>query len=159
MAHLDHIRAMINYNYALFDKLWESIMELSDERFLAPLSYSHGSIRNQIIHVATTDIRWVRGLKEQPDSRGFSLNPVNYPTRSEARNRWASSVKEVMEFVSELDEDRLVYTPQGMYGPVWQILAHIVNHGTDHRAQILHTLHEFGAPTFDQDLILYFWGL
>jgi uncharacterized damage-inducible protein DinB len=29
---------------------------------------------------------------------------------------------------------------------------------TDHRAQMLRTLHDFGAPTFEQDMIFYLWG-
>jgi hypothetical protein len=33
----------------------------------------------------------------------------------------------------------------------------MVNHGTDHRAQILRVLHDFDAPTFDQDLIIHLW--
>jgi uncharacterized damage-inducible protein DinB len=39
----------------------------------------------------------------------------------------------------------------------WEILAHVVNHGTDHRAQILSLLFQLGAPTVEQDLILYLW--
>ena len=42
---------------------------------------------------------------------------------------------------------------------VWQVLIHVANHGTDHRAQILRALHDLGIPTFDQDLILYLWKI
>jgi uncharacterized damage-inducible protein DinB len=38
---------------------------------------------------------------------------------------------------------------------VWQVLLHVVNHGTDHRAQVLRILHDFGAPTTAQDYIFY----
>ena len=38
-----------------------------------------------------------------------------------------------------------------------EVLIHVVNHGTDHRAQILARLHELGAPTLEQDLMLYLW--
>lgn len=34
----------------------------------------------------------------------------------------------------------------------------MANHGTDHRAQILRTLYDLGAPTFSQDLIMYLWS-
>jgi uncharacterized damage-inducible protein DinB len=39
---------------------------------------------------------------------------------------------------------------------IWQTLLHLVNHGTDHRAQVLRALHDFGAETFDQDLVFYY---
>jgi uncharacterized damage-inducible protein DinB len=55
------------------------------------------------------------------------------------------------------DED-LEATARGMRGPAWHVLAHLVNHGTDHRAQVLRVLHDFGAPTFDQDLVMHLWS-
>ncbi|MCL4255480.1 MAG: damage-inducible protein DinB, partial [Anaerolineae bacterium] len=41
--------------------------------------------------------------------------------------------------------------------PIWEILVHVINHGTDHRAQILAMLHQMGAPTLEQDMMLYWW--
>jgi uncharacterized damage-inducible protein DinB len=41
--------------------------------------------------------------------------------------------------------------------PAWQVFAHVANHGTDHRAQILRLLHDLGAPTFSQDFMIYLW--
>jgi uncharacterized damage-inducible protein DinB len=38
---------------------------------------------------------------------------------------------------------------------VWQVLLHVVNHGTDHRAQILRLLNELGLKTASQDYIFY----
>ena len=57
-----------------------------------------------------------------------------------------------------LDEADLARVPAGMRGPAWQVLVHLVNHGTDHRAQMLRILHDLGAPTFDQDFVLYRWS-
>ncbi len=47
--------------------------------------------------------------------------------------------------------------PIGMNEPAWQVILHVVNHGTDHRAQVLRVLHDIGAPTFNQDLIIHLW--
>jgi uncharacterized damage-inducible protein DinB len=38
---------------------------------------------------------------------------------------------------------------------VWQVLLHVVNHGTDHRAQLLRLLHDLGVKTTSQDFIFY----
>lgn len=38
---------------------------------------------------------------------------------------------------------------------VWQVLLHVVNHGTDHRAQILRFLNDLGVKTSSQDYIFY----
>jgi uncharacterized damage-inducible protein DinB len=38
---------------------------------------------------------------------------------------------------------------------VWQVLLHVVNHGTDHRAQLLRLLNDLGVKTTSQDYIFY----
>jgi uncharacterized damage-inducible protein DinB len=38
---------------------------------------------------------------------------------------------------------------------LWQVLLHVVNHGTDHRAQLLRILHDMGVKTKAQDFIFY----
>ncbi|MBE2271224.1 MAG: hypothetical protein IAE80_23520, partial [Anaerolinea sp.] len=40
--------------------------------------------------------------------------------------------------------------------PMWKLMLHVVNHGTDHRAQVLAMLHSLGAPTFAQDMVFHF---
>ena len=157
MDTLELIRTQFDYNYALYRRLWDSINTLSDEQFVEDVDYSHGSIHNQMIHVTMVDKRWLMGLQEDPDGRAFSLSPSDYPTRGSVRALWDGVSKEVIDYVAGLDEAGLTRTAQGMSGPVWQVLIHMVNHGTDHRAQILRALHDFGAPTFDQDLILHLW--
>lgn len=158
MDTLELIRTQIDYNYGLYRRVWDSISTLTDEQFIQEIDYSHGSIRNQMMHVTVVDKRWLLGLQENPDARAFSLSPSDYPTRESVRALWDGVSKDVIDYVVGLDEAGLARTPQGMGGPAWQVLVHMVNHGTDHRAQILRALHDFGAPTFDQDLILYLWN-
>jgi uncharacterized damage-inducible protein DinB len=49
--------------------------------------------------------------------------------------------------IEEPDEDKDLI--------VWQVLLHVVNHGTDHRAQILRLLNDLGIKTEYQDYIFY----
>jgi uncharacterized damage-inducible protein DinB len=158
MSRIDDFRTLIDYNYALYDRVWDSIMQLTDEQFVQDNGYSHGSIRNQIVHVATVDTRWLGGLQERPEARQFMLDASDYVTREQARALWDATARAVSDYVGSLDDESLERHPRGLPGPVWQVLAHLVNHGTDHRAQILRALYDLGAPTFDQDLILYLWA-
>jgi uncharacterized damage-inducible protein DinB len=48
-------------------------------------------------------------------------------------------------FVDDEDKDLIV----------WQVLLHVVNHGTDHRAQLLRSLNDLGLKTTSQDFIFY----
>jgi uncharacterized damage-inducible protein DinB len=49
--------------------------------------------------------------------------------------------------IKEPEEDQVLLT--------WQVLLHVANHATDHRAQILRALHELGVKTIYQDYIFY----
>ena len=40
----------------------------------------------------------------------------------------------------------------------WQVLLHMVNHGTDHRAQFLRFLNDLGVNTKYQAYIFYVYG-
>ena len=157
MSLHNYIQTLIEYNYALYNRVWESIMQLSDEQFVQEVAYGVGSIRNQMVHVAMVDTRWRRGLQGDPTARSYTPDPANYPTRMAVHTLWAESSQAVLSFVASLDETALENPAPNLNEPAWQILAHLVNHGTDHRAQILRLLHELGAPTFPQDFIIYLW--
>ncbi|MCB0139612.1 MAG: DinB family protein [Caldilineaceae bacterium] len=158
MSSLEIIRGLIAYNYALHDRLWESINHLRDEQFVMDIPYSHGSVRNHVIHIAGVDGRWLRGLRGEPNACEFQPAPSAYPSLAAAQQLWVSVSADVQGYVATMTEADLITIPSGMEEPRWQILTHIVNHGTDHRAQLLRMLHDFGVPTFDQDLIFYWWA-
>ncbi|MBI5670061.1 MAG: DinB family protein [Chloroflexi bacterium] len=158
MTTLEVVCAMMDYNYTLHRRVWDSINTLTEEQFVQHVPYSHGSIRDHMVHLAATDTRWLRGLQGQPDARSFRLNPDDYPNRATTRSLCESVADEVMAYVNTLDEVAVQCRPQGLPMTVWQTLLHLANHGTDHRSQVLRALHDFGAPTFDQDLAFYFMG-
>jgi hypothetical protein len=62
-----------------------------------------------------------------------------------------------VDMIRNMTDAELASTPVGMMGPAWQVQLHLGNQGTDHRAQVLRLLHDYGAPTFDQDFILFQW--
>ncbi len=155
MAAIDMVRTFIEYHMAMTRRVWGSIDQLSEQAFLADETYSRGSIRNLMVHLTSTERRWLAGLKNQPDVGHLKFE--DYPTREAARNVFEQVAQDLGDYVSALDDAHLNENAQDMPSPRWQILMHLVNHGTDHRATVLQKLQEYGAPTFDQDLILWLW--
>lgn len=132
-------------------------MQLSDEEYMQPMDFSHGSVHNQVVHMMDVDGRWFRGLIAQPVYERF--NPADYPNREAVRARWDEIEGTMLDYLQDLTDARLnevVSYDSVRFGLVdlipWQVLLHVINHGTDHRAQLMATLHRLGAPTFDQDL-------
>jgi uncharacterized damage-inducible protein DinB len=153
---LELIRTFIEYHHGMTRRVWESIDQISEEQFLADDAYSRGSIRNLMVHLASTDRRWMAGLRDQPEVG--HLHFEDYPTRAAARAVSASVATDLAEYVGSLGEDDLTQNARDIPNPRWTVLLHLVNHGTDHRATVLQRLHELGAPTFDQDFISWLWS-
>jgi uncharacterized damage-inducible protein DinB len=64
-------------------------------------------------------------------------------------------------YLGGLQDDMLFDKP--LYGEdkdliLWQVLLHVVNHGTDHRAQLLRLLNDLGVETTYQDYIFYVYA-
>lgn len=159
----DYIRTIFDYNLWAHGKVWDCIMQLSDEQFVQDYDYSIGSIRNHVVHVMSVDQRWLARIAgNEPPVR---LNTADFSTRAAARARWddiQANNRAIVHSLTESDLARVITYDLPHRGgikhdAVWQIIAHVVNHGTDHRAQILSLLYRLGAPTVEQDLTFYLW--
>ncbi len=155
MPAIEMVRTFIEYHIVMTRRVWGSIEQLSDEQFLAEDSYSRGSIRNLMVHLASVDRRWLAGLKNLPDVGHLKFE--DYPTRAPARQLSEQVANDLLEYTQQLSEAELNANAVDMPSARWEILLHMANHGTDHRATVLQLLHEFGARSFGQDYILWRW--
>ena len=159
MLSVDMIKKFIEYHIDMTRRVWDSIDQITAEQFLADDAYSRGSIRNLMVHLANTDSNWLAGLKNIPENQDAPRRKYeDYPDRVSVHAFWDATAKDVANYAENLTEIELNENPMDIANPRWQVLLHIINHGTDHRATVLQRLHEFGAPTFDQDLILWLWS-
>lgn len=156
---LELIKTFIEYHLDMTRRVWDSIDQITEEQFLADDAYSRGSIRNLMVHLAATDSNWLAGLKNIPEDQDAPRKKYeDYPDRPSVRTFWDATAKEVAEYAEKLTEIESNENPVDISNPRWQVLLHIINHGTDHRSTVLQRLHEFGAPTFDQDFIMWIWS-
>ena len=150
---LELINTFIEYHLDMSRRVWDSIDQITDEQFLADDTYSRGSIRNLMVHLVSTDRRWLSGLKNGPDVGHLKFE--EYATRDAARELFESVAKNFSDYINAVTKGELNQKPPEFTHPRWAVLLHLVNHGTDHRSTVLQKLTEFGAPTFDQDFIIW----
>jgi uncharacterized damage-inducible protein DinB len=156
MMSVKMTKTFIEYHIAMTRRVWDLIDQITEEQFLADDTYSRGSIRNLMVHLASTDRRWLAGLKNMADVGHLKFE--DYPTRTAAHVAFDEVAKDLNEYVNSVSEEEMGQNPNNLPNPRWTFLLHMVNHGTDHRSTVLQKLHEFGAPTFDQDFILWLWS-
>jgi uncharacterized damage-inducible protein DinB len=154
---LTMIRHFYEYHFAENRSLWDTyIVPLPQEQFLQSSPYSLGSVRHHLVHMMSVDQTWFCGLRglEIPDP----LDPNNFEDRQALRTHWDSIEKMMRDYLAALSESALYEKPlDGEDGDLvlCQVLLHVVNHGTDHRAQALRLLNDLGVKTTSQDYIFY----
>jgi uncharacterized damage-inducible protein DinB len=93
----------------------------------------------------------IRGLPRSPKA-----NPIHLPHKEEIRRRWDEVQATMRAYLGDLRDEMLGGKPVAdLPMALWQILLQVVNHGTDHRAQLLALLHHLGVETFPQDYFFF----
>lgn len=159
----DGFRDLFNYHFTINRKIWdECVVPLTQEQFLQAMPYSVGSVRNQIVHMMDIDHIWLQDIQGAPFN-GY-VDPEQYRDRAQLRAEWDRIEERMRAYLDALQDQDLVQTIEieNESGDtsafiVWQGLIHMVNHGTDHRAQLLSLLNTLGGATMPQDYASYFW--
>ena len=157
--NVEAFRHFYDYHFAENRKIWESyVSQLSPEQFTQAMDYSHGSVRDQIVHLIDCDEGWFSSLRgvEPPEP----LEPAELEDRQRIRARWDKVEQDMRAYLAGLQDEMLLDRPikepeEDKDLILWQVLLHIVNHGTDHRAQLLRLLNDLGIKTEYQDYIFY----
>ncbi|HEX8229260.1 MAG TPA: DinB family protein [Chloroflexia bacterium] len=152
-------RHFYDYHFSENRKIWDNyVAQLSHEQFTQAVGYSHGSVRDQVVHLMSVDEIWFNELRGVEPSEPFP--PADFDDREIIRARWDGIEQSVRAYLAELRDDMLFDKPikepdEDRDLIVWQVLVHVVNHGTDHRAQLLRLLNDLGVKTRSQDYIFY----
>lgn len=156
------IEDLVAYNHWAFARVWQCIDALTDDEFCRDSGYSQGAVRDHIVHVVSATRRWMQRLSHQEVSA--HLDPGTYSSKEAVKQLWLQFEKDLDAYTAGLSEADLL-TDVGWQiahrnisakGPLWQVLMQLFNHATDHRAQILATIHFcFNKPTVEQDYIFY----
>ena len=154
----DAFRHFYAYHFAENRSLWDSyIAPLTQEQYIREAGYSHGSVRNQLAHLASVDDVWFSALRgvELPESD----DPAQFEEREVLRAYWDRVEQSMRDYLANLRDEMLTEKPfaegEDKDLILWQVLLHVVNHGTDHRAQTLRLLNDLGVKTVSQDYIFY----
>jgi len=141
-------------------RLIAAVKELPREAFDVPRGSSHGGIKGTLQHMYGADFIWLRRLRGIPVTRADVTMPE---TLGELEKQWLKLVAEWRSWGASIPEGgwnaRLDYTMfdgSRRSNPVWQIVLHVVNHGTLHGGQVVAMLRQAGATPPQTDLIYFY---
>lgn len=161
---VETIRMLLDYHIWADRQVWKCVESISDVQFTQEHGHSIGSVHNQVFHLMFTDwytVVWLEGRVPQQDDPAF-IKQDAYPHRTAIREKWDQIENELNAFAESLTDEKLAVlltVPIGedvSFDTNWgEALLTTVNHGTNHRAQILALINEFGGETVEQGLFFY----
>jgi uncharacterized damage-inducible protein DinB len=154
------ILLLYKYNQWTNKKILDAASRVTQEQFLAPAAFPHGGLRGTLVHALFAE--WIWRHRWQGASPTARLKPDEFPTFESLRARWFAEEKLLMAFVDGLTDERLnsPFSYQSTDGKsheriLWQAMAHLVNHGTQHKTEAAAMLTGFDQSPGDIDLIYY----
>jgi uncharacterized damage-inducible protein DinB len=155
------ILTLYKYNQWANGKILGAAANVSQEQFLAEASYPHGGLRSTLVH--TLFAEWIWRNRWEGTSLTFRLQPDEFPTFESLRARWTEEENSLMAFVDALTDEKLntaiaYKNTKGIAFEqiLWKMMAHVVNHGTQHRAEAAAMLTAYGCSPGDVDMIYFF---
>lgn len=152
---------LFDYNYWATQRILAAAEKLSQEQFREPLKQTWGSLQGKLVHMLSAEWVWRSRFQEQ-SSPTAHLKADDFPILAALRERWQAEEQAMRGYLNSLSDEQLAQTIayKTLGGApnsdiLWQLLAHVVNHGTQHRAECAALLTELGHSPGDVDLIVY----
>ena len=158
----DYIRILLDYNYWARDRALASAEQLSVEQVSRGLGSSFTSVLDTLVHIYFAEWIWYRRWQgESPSARPDVSQLVSVAALREA---WLPLEQQIRSFIDGLGPaglsrivDYKTMNGQSATSPYWQMIVHVVNHGTYHRGQVATMLRQLGAvPAQSTDMIQFF---
>jgi uncharacterized damage-inducible protein DinB len=154
------ILILYKYNQWANAKILNAAANVTQEQYLAPASFPHGGLRGTLVHALFAE--WIWRNRWEGISPTHRLKPEDFPTIESLQARWLEEEKQLMAFAEGLTDEKLndTFTYKNTSGKpftkiLWQAMAHLVNHGTQHRTEAAAILTDFGHSPGDIDLIYF----
>ena len=152
---------LYEYNRGCNARILGAASTLTAQKFRAPGLFPHGGLRHarpRPVRRTGVRMRW-QGTAPEFHSR---LKPEEFPTVAALHARWMEEDALLMAFVARLTDESLntdleyTSTEGGRHKRVvWETMAHLVNHGTQHRTEAAAMLTAFGHSPGDIDLAVF----
>ena len=159
---LQDLKTLLDFHYWARDRMLDAADKLTSEQFTRDMGSSFKSIRDTLAHLYSAEWAWYQ--RWQGTSPAAALPFEQFPDVATIRQEWSTLESRVRGFldartdsdITRVIEYRMLNGTPGS-SPLWQMVQHIVNHGSYHRGQLTTMYRQLGAePAKSVDLIRYY---
>ena len=159
MADAAQLKKLVAYNEWANARILEAIDGMTPADLARPVDSYFGSLAKNLQHILVAQRIWLARWKSAPPPK------LDGPITEPWPDAYAATQAEFRAFVEPLgdaDSDRVVSyvdtkgNPFAM--PLVQLVTHVVNHGTHHRAETGMLLERIGRSPGDMDFVYFCLG-
>jgi uncharacterized damage-inducible protein DinB len=160
--NVQDLRTLLDYHYWARDRILAAAAALTPEQFTRDLGSSFKSVRDTLAHTYSSEWAWYE--RWHGTSPTAMLPPEQFTDVETLQRAWSAHEQRMRAFLDELGEPGItrVFVYKVLSGhsgtsTFWQMLQHMVNHGSYHRGQVTTMLRQLGAaPAKSMDLIAFY---
>ena len=156
----DTLRLQLDYTAWASQRLLDAAAQLAPEELTRDFRTADKTVLDTLVHIYAADRIWLARVTAEPratfidpEDRDLGLLQAEWPALQQRWKLWLRdfSDADVARVIAYQDTKGRPYSQ-----PVWQIVLHLVNHGTHHRGQISGFLRAMDRTPPPLDLIAYY---
>jgi len=160
--NLADLNTWLDYHYWARDIVLDAVTPLDAEQFTRPVESSFKSVRDTLAHMYGAEWLWYNRWTGNLNATMPKYD--SWPDVASIRKAWLDHEVRVRTLVTDGGEAGVtrVYNYKSLAGQptssqFWEMLVHVVNHGSYHRGQLTTLLRQLGAqPPKQTDMIAFF---
>ena len=149
----DYFVQLTSYNAWANENAINWLLEINDRQWLQVVSSSFNSVRQTALHITSAERIWTEFWQDAPNP-GF-LSAEFSGNKEDLIQIWKRASTDINTLVEHWPESEWLrqikfQTPRGkaMSVPFRDTVAHVVNHSTYHRGQLVNVLRQVGFTNF-----------
>jgi uncharacterized damage-inducible protein DinB len=157
---VDTLRTHIDYTVWASRRLLDAAASLSPEELTRDFGTADRSVVGTLLHTYGADLVWIErmygtSLTSRPygDNASIAILQAEWPR---VWDRWQKYASALTEATAEAEIAYSTFKGVPYRTPVWQIVLHVVNHGSHHRGQAAGFIRSLGKLPPVLDLIEYY---
>lgn len=161
MELTEYFPVLYDYNYWANQRCLKAAQRLTQEQLFQAHRHSWGSVHGVLLHIMNAEWIWLQ--RWQGNSPRAFLSSLDYPSLEAIVEGWKPLEAQMRAFIAARTPQSLrleiSYTNiagKAFHLPLWQLVAHVPNHGSHHRGELAAMFANLGVPHEEEDWYYYF---